>query len=86
MAKSGNYWNMDVDVIPAQDNTYDLGSSTKRWRINGKELGEAAEKSVDTSISTGSTSSNVPTSKAVADLFGEGHVSVSVQGKVLIID
>lgn len=41
-------------------------------------LGEAAKKGVDTSIDAGTTSSDLPTSKAVDDFVGKGSLSITV--------
>lgn len=80
-----NKWDMGVDLIPATDDTYNLGDSTHKWIINGFELDDACAKDVDSSISDGSTSTNLPTSQAVATFVGTKLVSVSVVGKKLII-
>ncbi len=51
-------WNGDIDA----------------GKINGKTLGEASEKGVDTSLTSGSSSTNVPTSAAIAT-YVDGQVS-----------
>ena len=83
MAKSGKKWDLDIDMLPSQDNTYDLGSSTKRWKVNGRTLGDASEKGVDTSITMDSTSTNVPTTKAVADFLKEERLVISIGGSTI---
>jgi hypothetical protein len=74
-----------VNLLPKNDgNTYSLGNSSQKWKIylseiNGTTfngLGQAAEKNVDTSISNSSTSTNLPTSAAVAAFVeGKGYVT-----------
>lgn len=81
-----NKWDMGVDIIPETTNAFALGNSTKKWIVNGYNLGDACEKGVDSSISEGSTSTNVPTSQAVANFVSaQGGVNVSVSGTKLII-
>lgn len=63
--------NFEVDVLPATDATYNLGNSQKKWVINGYNISDASAKGVDTSISVGSTSTNLPTSQAVASYVAE---------------
>lgn len=60
-----NHMDFEVDLLPVADATYNLGDSTHKWIVNGHTIGEAAEKGVDSSISSGSTSTNVPTTGAV---------------------
>lgn len=74
-----------VNLLPKNDgNTYSLGNSSQKWKIYLSEindttfngLGQAAEKNVDTSISNASTSTNLPTSAAVAAFVeGKGYVT-----------
>ena len=64
-----------------------VGSATRPVYLNGGTitqgtytLGAACAKGVDTSISTGSTSTNLPTSKAVADLVASsGGQEIAIQ-------
>ena len=79
-------WDMSVDIIPNTTNTFNLGNETKKWVVNGYNLGDACAKGVDSSISSGSTSQNVPTSQAVATLVGSIENSISVSGTTLYIN
>ena len=97
-----NHWNMQVDLLPETTDTFNLGSSQKKWIVNGYDLSDACEKDVDTSISKQSASTNLPTSKAVADLvrewmsaitvvdttlvFGTDLTNISVSGTTLVIE
>ena len=65
----------EVDVLPNTSSTLNLGTSTKKWKINGVTPGDAMEKSVDSSISSGSTSTGLPTSQAVVN-YVEGEKDV----------
>ena len=58
----------DTDLMPTSGKA--LGSASAPWEINGYTLGDACEKSVDSSISDGSTSVNLPTTAAVATYIG----------------
>ena len=79
-------WNMEVDMLPSTTGTYNLGNASKKWVINGYELDDACAKGVDSSITAGTTSTNVPTTQAVADYVdGKVGVSVSVSGTTLVI-
>lgn len=59
----------EVDVLPGVTSSQNLGSSTKKWKINGVLPGEAMEKSVDSAVTSNST--NLPTSQAVAIYVSE---------------
>lgn len=67
---------------------FNTSGNVQASTFNGYSLAGASAKSVDTSISAGSTSANLPTSQAVA-LFveGKGYISgVSLQGNQLYPD
>ena len=84
-----NTLDFEVDVLPSTDATYNLGSENKRWKLNGKTVGAAMEKNVDTSISEGSSSANLPTSAAVAYFVehkGYSSLDASVVGETLILE
>lgn len=76
ITESGNNLTISVDVsdvdVGVTDVTYDTSTHTLKQAKNGgtaanvHQFGEAAEKGVDTSIASGSSSTNVPTSAAVA--------------------
>lgn len=59
-------WNLGVDVLPVGNNEQRLGDAEHQFIVNGRTLGDASEKNVDTNIGITSTSTNVPTSAAVA--------------------
>lgn len=63
--------NFELDILPASDGSFYLGNAEKKWIINGRELSDASEREVDSSISDGSDSQGLPTSEAVA-AFVEG--------------
>ena len=42
-----NYWNMEVDLIPATDDTYRLGDSTHKWIINGETISAISNDDID---------------------------------------
>ena len=83
-----NHWDMEVDVLPKTSETYNLGSSTKQWVVNGYTLNSACAKGVDTEITDESTSTNLPTTQAVAAYVEEktsGQVTtVTVSNNTLI--
>lgn len=84
-----NTLSFEVDVLPNTDATYNLGSENKRWKLNGKTVGGAVEKNVDTSISAGSSSANLPTSAAVASFVenkGYSSLEANVVGETLILE
>ena len=60
----------EVDLVPNTTETLNLGSSSKKWKINGVTPGSALEKNVDSSISSAS-STNLPTSAAVASYVAD---------------
>jgi hypothetical protein len=76
ITESGSNLTISVDVsevdVGVTDVTYDTSTHTLKQAKNGgtatnvHQFGEAAEKGVDTSIASGSSSTNVPTSAAVA--------------------
>lgn len=72
---SDKTFTFEVDVLPNTSSTLNLGTSTKKWKINGVTPGDAMEKSVDSSISSGSTSTGLPTSQAVVN-YVEGEKDV----------
>ena len=76
-------WNMGVDMIPTTDDTYNLGNATKRWKVNGYELADACARDVDTEITFGSASNNVPTTSAVAQYIESYMFQVNVIGTSL---
>ena len=82
---SNKTWEMDVDINPSTTGNYNLGSASKQWVVNGYTLGGACEKSVDTSLSDSTTSTNVPSSSAVVSYVKSGKVSVSVASETLTI-
>lgn len=64
-----------TDILPYTSEGYNIGDATHKWKVNGYVVAAAAAKSVDTSISAGSTSANLPTSGAVASFVeGKGYV------------
>lgn len=40
-------WNMQVDLIPAADDTYKLGDSTHKWIINGETISAISNEDID---------------------------------------
>lgn len=81
------HWEMEVDVLPKTTNTYNLGDATKKWVVNGYTLNEACSKNVDTTIDEEAESTNLPTTSAVVEYVkDQGMSTVSVSGKILIID
>ena len=78
-------WDMEVDMLPSTTDIYNLGTASKKWLVNGYTLNDACAKAVDTSITDGTTSTNVPTTKAVADYVSSNSVSVSVSSESLVI-
>ena len=85
ITESGNNITISADVtgidVGVTNVTYNTSTHTLSQAKNGgtatsiHQFGEAAEKSVDTSIASGSTSTNVPTSAAVASA-----INTAVQG------
>lgn len=85
ITESGNNITISADVtgidVGVTNVTYDSATHTLSQAKNSgtataiHQFGEAAEKSVDTSIASGSTSTNVPTSAAVASA-----INTAVQG------
>lgn len=66
--------NFQLDILPASDGTYSLGNEEKKWLINGRDISDASEHQVDTSIQDGSESQGLPTSQAVAEFVeGKGY-------------
>ena len=79
----------EVDILPDTTATYNLGNASKQWKLNGKTPGDAIEKDVDSSIADASTSSNLPTSAAVASFVeNKGYTTLNarVEGTTLIIE
>ena len=75
--------NFGVNILPSSNNTYTLGNSNKKWnayinQLNGKAIGTASEKNYDTQILEGSTSTNLPTSQAVANFVASMPKTISV--------
>ena len=58
--------NFGVNLLPKANNTYSLGNSDYKWLINGMALASACTKDVDNVITANTTSTNLPTSQAVA--------------------
>ena len=79
-------WEMGVDMIPNTTNTFNLGTSQKKWIFNGYQLGDACAKGVDTSISDSTTSTDVPTTLAVKNFVDSKATTVTVVGKKLVIN
>ena len=50
-------WNMGVDLLPKTSNSFNIGSSSKKWVFNGYTLADACAKGV-----TDNTSSTAPSS------------------------
>lgn len=79
-----NTMTFEVDVLPNTTSTLNLGSSDKKWKVNGVIPGDALAKNVDSSISSDS-STNLPTTAAVVyyvdnkidDTAGEGDTDVT---------
>lgn len=42
--------NMQVDILPTEDNTYYLGDSTHRWIINGENIQAITNNYIDDMI------------------------------------
>ena len=82
---SNKTWNMSVDMLPSTTDTYNIGNASKKWVVNGYSLGDACEKSVDSSLTDETTSTDVPTSSAVVSYVKGKEVSVSVSSESLII-
>ena len=80
------HWDMETDMIPETTDTYNLGTSQKKWIVNGYELNDACAKEVDTSIEDESESTNLPTTAAVVEFVSDRTCEVSVVGRKLIID
>lgn len=78
-------WDMGVDVIPSTTGDFNLGTSQKKWVVNGYELDDACAKGVDTSLSDSTTSTDVPTSSAVVTYVKGKEVTVSVSSETLVI-
>ena len=78
-------WNMGVDMIPSTTNNFNLGTTQKKWVVNGYTLNDACGKSVDTSLTDETTSTNVPSSSAVVGYVKGKEVNVSVSSEALVI-
>lgn len=77
-----------TNVLPSENGSLNLGDASNKWKINGKTTGDAIEKDVDSSISDGSTSNNLPTSAAVASFVenkGYSTLTATVVGTTLVI-
>ena len=74
--------NYKVDLLPDATATYNLGSSSKKWLINGVTPGDAMAKGVDTSISQGSTSTNLPTTAAVVAFISSGGIDIITNSEI----
>jgi len=84
-----NSLSFGVDVLPNTTGTYNLGNESKQWKVNGKTLGDACEKGVDTQIMAGSSSAALPTTAAVAYFVehkGYSTLGVRVDGTTLIFE
>ena len=82
---SNKSWEMDVDINPSTTGSYNLGSASKKWVVNGYTLDDACEKSIDSSLTDETTSTNVPSSVAVVNYVKSGKVSVNVSSETLSI-
>ena len=82
---SNKTWDMGVDIIPSTTESYNLGSSQKKWVVNGYSLKDACGKGVDSSLTDSTTSTDVPTSSAVVTYVKGKSVSVSVSSETLTI-
>ena len=69
---NGHLYSNDKQVVNLSDS-----QALTNKTYNGYTLGAACAKGVDTSIASGSTSTNVPTSKAVADAIAANITSIT---------
>ena len=70
-------WTLEVDLIPSEDGEYNLGNASKKWNVNGYLVNEASAKQVDTAITSGSTSTKLPTTAAVVDYVDDATEAIT---------
>ena len=82
---SNKVWDMGVDMIPPTTDAYNLGTSQKKWVVNGYTLKDACAKGVDSSLTDETTSTDVPTSSAVVSYVQGKEITVEVNSEALVI-
>ena len=78
-------WNMKTDLLPNASGTYNLGSSSKAWIVNGYTLGAACAKGVtDNSSSTAasSTDTNLITGRSLYYALQNAGVSAITDNEI----
>lgn len=77
LSNTDNVGNGTITVYPGSTSNTALGSFTVNQKDNyDLVLGEAAGKSIDTSIPTAGTSTNLPTTSAVVDYVGTANLTI----------
>lgn len=82
---SNKVWNMNTDLLPGTNGGFNLGNSSKKWVVNGYQLGDACAKGVtDNTSSTpiSSTDTNLVTGRTVYYAIQEAEVPAITNSQI----